>query len=251
MSQALYWKLRPWLTPGLENSHLRYARTLQPLIATSRTWLDLGCGRYFVPEWVPFDPGVGPPGRSIVGADLDAAALRAHPALDARLIASGQALPFRSDTFDLVTVNMVLEHVRDPQLLFAEVFRVLTPGGIFLAHTPNLSGYTTILANMAPASVRIRLARLLQGRQAEDVYPTFYRANSAERLQDLAASAGFEVGGVEHIDSSPLFANFPPLLIPEMLLICILRTVRLNALRACLLAQFLKPVDPLATEATA
>ena len=83
---------------------------------------DLGCGRYFVPEWAPFDPGVGPPGRSIIGADLDPAALRAHPALDARLIASGEALPFASNTLDLVTVNMVLEHVSDPQLLFAEVF---------------------------------------------------------------------------------------------------------------------------------
>ena len=105
-----------------------------------------------------------------------------------------------------------------------------------------MSGYTTVLANMAPASLRVRLAGVLQGRQAEDVYPTFYRANSARRLRDLASLAGFGGAAVEHIDSSPLFANFPPLLIPEMLLIRTLRAMRLNTLRACLLAQFQKPV---------
>lgn len=39
-------------------------------------------------------------------------------------------LPFRTDTFDLVLSQAVLEHVADPQACVDEMFRVLRPGGL-------------------------------------------------------------------------------------------------------------------------
>ena len=38
--------------------------------------------------------------------------------------------------FDLVLSNQVLEHVTDPEVVIAEVFRVLRPGGSFHCSVP-------------------------------------------------------------------------------------------------------------------
>lgn len=71
-----------------------------------------------------------------------------HAATDMRLVASdiysspstdvladGHFLPFRDASFDGVVAQAVLEHVLDPALVVAEMYRVLKPGGIVYAET--------------------------------------------------------------------------------------------------------------------
>ena len=56
------------------------------------------------------------------------------------VMADGMALPFRSNTFDLVLSHAVIEHVADAPLYLRECTRVLAPGGrIFLSTAPYLS----------------------------------------------------------------------------------------------------------------
>lgn len=42
-------------------------------------------------------------------------------------------MPFSSDSFDLVTAISVIEHGYDPERLFAELGRIIRPGGYFIA----------------------------------------------------------------------------------------------------------------------
>ena len=44
---------------------------------------------------------------------------------------------FADNSFDIVTMWDVLEHVRDPLRVLGEVRRILRPGGLFLCSTPN------------------------------------------------------------------------------------------------------------------
>ena len=44
-------------------------------------------------------------------------------------VGAGEALPFRTGSFDVVYSNSVLEHVRDPAQVLREAMRVLRPGG--------------------------------------------------------------------------------------------------------------------------
>ena len=46
-------------------------------------------------------------------------------------------LPFESNSFDVVTMMAVLEHLEYPTELLAETRRVLKPGGIFLGTVPS------------------------------------------------------------------------------------------------------------------
>jgi SAM-dependent methyltransferase len=45
-------------------------------------------------------------------------------------------LTFQDDAFDLVISSDIFEHVRDPMRAFAEVFRVLRPGGFHIFSVP-------------------------------------------------------------------------------------------------------------------
>lgn len=51
--------------------------------------------------------------------------------------ASGEVLPFKNGSFDLVTSFSVLEHIRNQQQALREWVRVLKPGGVLLVQIPN------------------------------------------------------------------------------------------------------------------
>ncbi|HBN07321.1 MAG TPA: ubiquinone biosynthesis protein UbiE [Cyanobacteria bacterium UBA8530] len=96
--------------------------------------LELGCGSG--KQAARLAALVGPKGI-IVGLDLTSAMIeRARiENVDERLtFVEGDIhrLPFDEDSFDLVSSNCVINHSRDKKLVFAEILRVLRPGGHFL-----------------------------------------------------------------------------------------------------------------------
>ena len=52
------------------------------------------------------------------------------------IIGSVDRLPFDFNVFDVVICNQVLEHVKEPQLVLNELFRVLKHGGVVCITTP-------------------------------------------------------------------------------------------------------------------
>jgi SAM-dependent methyltransferase len=233
------------LTPELKNSHYEYAAMLRAILsAGSGRWLDLGCGHNFLPPWMPHQDLTPQLGRwAVAGIDLDEQAIRRHAALRHRVLGNIERLPFRDGAFDFVSANMVVEHVAEPAELFVELSRVLAPGGTLLIHTPNVQGYTTLLTLAVPASLRAPLAGVLLNRRAEDVYPTYYRANSADAIRGLANRSALAVQSLRFIDSSPQFIRIPPLMAAELLLVRLLRRTALAHYRPCILAAFSKPAS--------
>jgi len=227
------------LTPSLLNSQYAYAGVLREALVGQGRWLDLGCGHGYFPLWVRERP-LDLTSWDSVGVDMDASSIRRHERLRWRVNGDIQHLPFADDSFDLVTANMVIEHVENPPALFSEIGRVLREGGIAIVHTPNVKGYTTVLARMLPESFLGPLAAMLLGRRQEDVYPTFYRANSDGALRRAAAGSSVEVADIRYVESSPQFIRIPPLMVLELAAIRFLRRPAQAHRRVCLLASFTK-----------
>ena len=53
-------------------------------------------------------------------------------------VASAEALPFPSDSFGVVVIKHVVEHLPHPEQAIAELGRVLTRAGVLILATPNL-----------------------------------------------------------------------------------------------------------------
>jgi SAM-dependent methyltransferase len=55
--------------------------------------------------------------------------LRRASAAVHRVVVDAHALPFRSESVDVVVVAFIVQHLRDPAAVFAEIHRALRPGG--------------------------------------------------------------------------------------------------------------------------
>ena len=148
--------------------------------------------------------------HSVFGIDVDRA-ISANRQIDGGCVGDASRLPFRDAAFDLVFADNVLEHLDKPELVFAEVARVLKPGGRFLVKTPNGWHYVTVLARLTPHRFH-RWLNGCRGRHETDTFPTRYLANTRTTLGALAAIAGLEVASVVSVESRPEYARIHPAL---------------------------------------
>lgn len=117
--------------------------------------------------------------------------------------AAGEALPLAGGQFDVVVCWDVIEHVRDPRLLLAEVARVLRPGGHALVTVINRRAWVDPHYHMRGLSYMPRpLAELLIERRGRSKAGAAFR--DMQRLSEmhyfgygefgrLARSYGFQV----------------------------------------------------------
>lgn len=77
----------------------------------------------------------------IYGLDLSEAAveLANEKGIKAKKADLNEGIPFKSNEFDLVFSNQVVEHILNTDLFLKESFRVLKKGGYFIVITPNIS----------------------------------------------------------------------------------------------------------------
>lgn len=232
-----YWSAQRVIVPNLRVSQDVYEEVLKANIKPETAWLDLGCGRHILPPWrAEQEKALVRSCKMAVGLDYDLASLKDNESLSSKVRGSIGSLPFRNEYFDLVTANMVVEHLDAPEKQFEEVRRVLRPGGRFIFHTPNALGYATIGNRMVPERFKARLIYALDGREESDVFETHYKANTKKRISELAAESGFEVVEVRMVVTDAIFAVVPPLAIPELVLIRLLMTRPLRAVRTNIIA---------------
>jgi 2-polyprenyl-3-methyl-5-hydroxy-6-metoxy-1,4-benzoquinol methylase len=216
-------RLMKLIVPNLVWNQETYGRFLEGYVSKTVRWLDAGCGwRLLATELESLEDSLVSAAATVVGTDVELASLAKHRNISYRACASLDALPFSGQSFDLITCNMVVEHLERPERCFAEMARVLAPNGALVIHTPNLLNYLVFanhtLGRILPRSFVLGLVRTSERREESDIFPTYYRANSVHKLRRTLEKANLRLETVQVIPGpQPFFGFFAPLAWIELL----------------------------------
>jgi SAM-dependent methyltransferase len=192
--------------PGWQPSGPIYEALVRQYVGPAARWLDIGCGRGGIVELL------GAKASLCAGLDPHLASLREHRAAYVRLC-NGliEVLPYADGSFELVTCSWVIEHLRNPAQAFAQVARVLRPGGHFVFLTPNALNYVVWLNRLAPARLQDALVRWLYQRSEGDTFQVCYRANTPSMLDKLLSANGLRCVEMRLV-GDPTYIAFHPAL---------------------------------------
>jgi SAM-dependent methyltransferase len=165
----------------------RHMRALGNVIADGRglRLLDVGCSSgLFLTE-------ARAAGYDVEGIELSpdtSAFARSHFGLTVHN-ANASAAGLADESFDVITLFDVIEHLPDPLGELQQLRRLLKPGGLLLQSTPNIDG-------LFPR-VSLPFARLLDYWPHPEPPHHLYQF-SVRTLSDMTRKAGFTPGRVEH-----------------------------------------------------
>lgn len=110
-------------------------------------------------------------------------------------------------SFDVVTMYDLIEHLQDPQLDLRQVFRVLKPGGVFFALTPN----DEALVRRVSRCLYSLSFRLFEGPLRRLYYPDHLSYFTAESLARLLRGVGFELVSLDSVNQELSRLRLSPL----------------------------------------
>jgi len=195
--QTLNRAVRNRFYPRESHPFQRYSQKVGQFARTAQRILDVGCG-HTAPDLEAIDTIARK-----VGVDVDPHLCRtAAPSVEF-VRATSDRLPFAEEVFDLVICKSVLEHLTTPLASFQEFGRVLRRGGHLVLLTPNRWDYVSILSTLIPNRCHPWIVRVATGRPEEDTFPTWYRANTAGRIRQLAKATGLEISNLVHCREHP------------------------------------------------
>jgi len=229
--------------PKYRSPKLVYQQVLKDRVRPDTVWLDIGCGRRICADDA-LNAELPRRARLAVGCDRNPHLSR-HSSIKHLVLCDASALPFRDGVFNVVTASMVVEHLEHPQQVFDEVRRTSSRAGRFVVFTPNRFNYAMLVAAATPYRFHLlwkKLTHYMARREwrdfEDDVFPTWYRANSLGALRHLLGSARFREERLEYLPLAHSFGFVRPLYALSLLFERCIDWLGLDVLKADLLGVF-------------
>ncbi len=184
--QEEYRKKYKELNPKWESSVEIFKKIVLDVVSKKTKLLDVGCGHSDLLKEAYQRTS------QAYGIDPETDVLHRNPFLKDIRTEFVEKMSFENDFFDVVVSAWVLEHLENPKEAFAEIYRVLKPGGVVIFLTPNVWNYNVWLIRLIPERFHSFFTKKLYGRQDNDTFPKQYRINSLKKIKDILNTIGFE-----------------------------------------------------------
>jgi len=219
-----------------------YETLLDRLVTSSTRWLEVGCGRRLFPSNPSLASELSARCRRLVGID-ESENISENPYIHAYQRAYLEN--FKTDEiFDLITLRMVAEHVRDPDKLTSALAKLLSPGGRVVIYTVHRWSPVSVVAWITPMPVHHALKGLIWEAQPRDTFPVEYRMNTRKDLSDVFSKSGFEEKSYRILSDCRTFQKWKFTNLLELLVWKILHIFGLSYPEVCVLATYGRPYYP-------
>ena len=188
-----------------DHPYRQYERKIASILKQEHTILDAGCGRS-----APVLSKYIGRAANLIGVDLED---YTNSSSDIEYIQGNiSSIRVPSASIDIVISRAVLEHVPDPKAVFSEINRILKPGGSFIFLTPNLWDYVSIISYLLPNRFHPFIVNKTEGRTLEDVFPSYYKANTYNSISKLCKRSGFSILEFQWVSQYPASFMFNAIL---------------------------------------
>jgi demethylmenaquinone methyltransferase/2-methoxy-6-polyprenyl-1,4-benzoquinol methylase len=192
-----YDRINAWMSLSTGETYRRDA-LVRAGLGPGQAVLDLACGTGVVARHA--QDLVGPAGLVLaLDPSLPMLAEAAARGVRHRIAGVAESLPLSEGSMDFVSMGYALRHVADLRVAFAELYRVLRPGGrlLILEMVPPRSplGYALAklyLKRLVPALASIAARDPRARRLMEYYWETVDRCVSPQVVQDTLSEVGFE-----------------------------------------------------------
>lgn len=187
--------------PGWKDSQTLYADYIKKYTMSKSKILDIGCGHStFLKDIYSLTPYT-------YGIDPDQSAIQKNTIIKNKYVGVAELLPFENNFFDIVVSAWVMEHLKNPEVVFKEIYRVLKPGGKVIFLTPNVFNYNVWIIRLIPEIFHDFLNRKLYDRQEHDTFKKFYRINSVDKINSISKNTGFKNVNII-LNGDPTYISF-------------------------------------------
>jgi ubiquinone/menaquinone biosynthesis C-methylase UbiE len=183
----------------------------------------------------------------LIAVDIEEESVQENEDVDARVVADlSRGIPMASESADLVTSRVTIEHLPDLEKFFREVRRVLRPGGYSVHMFPGrYSSFATISRLLGDRMSRNVLFFLRPKTKGTCGYRAFYDRTNYSAVRRMHAKLGLDVQSVEvAFHASDYYTFFLPFFLLSASYETIISWLGVKNLAAYLLVVARKPVAP-------
>lgn len=184
-TRKICWDIIKRYYPQYEDRKKLFIEFLEQYLRPDIILVDLGCGKGDKTICV-YKEKV----RLSIGLDISESVSK-NITIHYPIVGNAYAIPLSNGSVDVIVCQEMIEHLEYPKRFFTEASRVLKSSGILIIMTPNILGWRSIISALMPYKFHIYMNKMLYEVNEDEVFPTYYNANSVWRINKYLDRIGF------------------------------------------------------------
>lgn len=183
-----------------------YEAIVEKLVTDGCSWADVGCGRDIFPSNRKLAETLAKRARFVLGIDPDDN-IKENSFLTECFQGLVEECP-TENTFDVVTLRMVAEHIQDPDCAVRRLAGLTVKKGVVVIFTPNKWSPMSLVAKAIPSKLHNPLKRLIWSSEERDTFPTAYKLNTRRDLVEHFQRFGFREIFFAYVDDCTVTSRY-------------------------------------------